>query len=365
VLTRTVRFQLGLFIVIALLGVSYVGIHYVGLQRFIGGSDYTVHVELADAGGIFTNAEVDYRGVPIGRVGSMRLTRTGIQVDLNITSARSIPADSHAVVADRSVIGEQYVDLQPQSSAGPYLKNGSTIAQRNTVLPPPVQDLLLSSDQLVASVPIKSLQVMVNELYTASQGAGANLQQLLTASRGFFAAADQNLPATISLLDTGKIVLATQQQEAGAITTFSANLARIGEQLRSSDGDIRRIISTGAAASQQVGGLISDVHGTLGSLLNSLLTTSSVFLQEKDGLREVLVNLPVAVGIGGAVITPKGINLGLVPTFFDPLPCTSGYSGTSRRSGLDTGPGAPLNTSAGCTAPASSGQDVRGTQNAP
>src|SRR2546423_3202665 len=120
-LSRTVRIQVVLFLVIALGGVTYVAIRYVGLQRYIGGSGYTVQAEFADAGGIFTNAEVDYRGVPIGRVGDMRLTKDGIEVDLDITSSTKIPSDTEAVVADRSVIGEQYVDLRPRTSTGPYL----------------------------------------------------------------------------------------------------------------------------------------------------------------------------------------------------------------------------------------------------
>ena len=364
-LTRTVRLQIVLFLVIALGGVAYVGIRYVGLQRYLGGSQYTVKVELADAGGIFTNAEVDYRGVPVGRVGDMRLTKTGIEVDLDITTSTKIPSDTQAVVTDRSVIGEQYVDLRPRTTSGPYLSDGSHIAAKDTALPPPVQDLLLNSDKLVASVPIGSLQTMISELDDATRGAGTKLQQLLVASRQFFAAATTNLPSTVSLLDNSQTVLATQQRESGAITTFSANLSLIGEQLRSSNGDIKKVITTGASAADQVGGLISDVHGTLGALLSDLLTTSAVFLQEKDGLREVLSQLPVAVSIGGSVITPHGINLGLVPTFFDPLPCTSGYGGTATRGALDTSGGAPLNTAAGCTSAPSTGKDVRGSQNAP
>ena len=107
-----------------------------------------------------------------------------------------------------------------------------------------MQDLLLSSDKLVASVPIGSLQTMVSELYNATQGAGAEFQQLLVTSKQFFAAATTNLPSTISLLDNSQTVLATQQQESGAITTFSVNLSLIGDQLRSSNGDISKLITT-------------------------------------------------------------------------------------------------------------------------
>ena len=107
------------------------------------------------------------------------------------------------------------------------------------------------------------------------------------------------------------------------------------------------------------------MHGSLGALLSNLLVTSDVFLARKDGVQQLLVGLPAAVTAGGSVVTPNGINVGVVPTFFDPLPCTAGYQGTHVRSGLTTAPGAPLNTAASCQAPASSGVDVRGAQNAP
>ncbi|CAM5573950.1 MCE family protein OS=Streptomyces tendae OX=1932 GN=F3L20_25615 PE=4 SV=1 [Streptomyces tendae] len=52
-------------------------------------------------------------------------------------------------------------------------------------------------------------------------------------------------------------------------------------------------------------------------------------------------------------------------TFFDPLPCTAGYGATRYRNGLDLGTAPPLNTGAACTAPASTGVNVRGSANAP
>ncbi len=74
----------------------------------------------ANSGGIFTNAEVTYRGVPVGRVGDLTLTQDGVSVALMIDdSAPQIPASAKAVVANRSAIGEQYVDLQPDTTRAP------------------------------------------------------------------------------------------------------------------------------------------------------------------------------------------------------------------------------------------------------
>ena len=65
-----------------------------------------------------------YQGA-VGEVGALRLTDDGMEADLVIDDdAPPIPANSRAVVANRSAVGEQYVDLQPLSDGGPYLTDG-------------------------------------------------------------------------------------------------------------------------------------------------------------------------------------------------------------------------------------------------
>ena len=119
-LTHRVRIQVIVFIVAGLLAVSYIAVRYVGLLRVFNVGVYGVRVELAAAGGLFPNAEVDYRGVPVGRVTSVGLTATGVEAQLQLnSSAASIPQNVRAVVTDRSIIGEQYLDLRPTTAAGP------------------------------------------------------------------------------------------------------------------------------------------------------------------------------------------------------------------------------------------------------
>jgi phospholipid/cholesterol/gamma-HCH transport system substrate-binding protein len=363
-LTRTVRIQLVVFVVASLVAITYMAVSYVGVLRMIGASGYHVKVELAQTGGLFTNGEVDYRGVPVGRVGAMKLTASGIEVNLNMNSSDKIPNNVKAVVANRSVIGEQYIDLQPQTDNGPYLKDGSVIPQTATQLPPPLSSLLLSTNQFLQSVPISSLQTTVNELYLANQNLGPNLQRLLTTSQAFFTTATENLPININLITQGKIVLDSQVQETTAIKTFSENLKLFNAQLAASDGDLRQLIDTAPAAAAQVSGLITDLNSSLSLLVTNLLTTSSVFLASGDSLKHILGDLPVALSVGNSVVTAQGVNVGLVPTFFDQLPCTAGYEGTQVQTGLDTTSGA-FNTNAQCTSPPSTGIDVRGSQNAP
>ncbi|MFC7656258.1 hypothetical protein ACFQV8_06870 [Pseudonocardia benzenivorans] len=61
-ITRTVRRQLFALLVITLVGVGYVGIRYAGLGTVFGATTYPVTMQLADSGGIFSGADVTYRG---------------------------------------------------------------------------------------------------------------------------------------------------------------------------------------------------------------------------------------------------------------------------------------------------------------
>lgn len=102
------------FLLITVVGVAFVGAKYAQVDKLIVDTDYTVSASFAESGGIFSGAEVTYRGQPVGRVGQLKLLSDGVDVNLVIEKKFKIPNDLLAVVANRSAIGEQYVDLQPR-----------------------------------------------------------------------------------------------------------------------------------------------------------------------------------------------------------------------------------------------------------
>ncbi len=366
-LTRAIKLKLAAFAVIGVLVLAFAGFHYANVGRYLGlRGYYVVRLELADGGGLYPGANVTYRGLSIGRVGAMRLTSTGIEVDLDISdSAPPIPGRLHAAVADLSAVGEQYLDLRPVTSAGPYLVDGSVIPQRDTELPLPVTSLLTSVNALATSLPLGSLRALTNELATGFAGQGANIQALVDGNSSLARAAKATLPQTITLLKDGRTVLATQIAESGALDSFGKSALLLARQLDKSNGSLRTLIIQAPQAAAQVANLLADSNPSLGVLIANLLTTSDVTLSRGKALEELLSALPADVAIGSTVINGKGARFGVALTFFSPLPCTAGYGGTVFRNGLDTSAGPPLNTSAGCAEPASSGVDVRGSAHAP
>ena len=366
-LTRTTRIQLVVFAVIAVLVMGYTGFHYANLGRLIGARGYyTVQMELSNTGGLFPNGDVTYRGVSVGRVGGLQLTPTGVVADLHISSsAPQIPSHLHAVVADLSAVGEEYVDLRPLTNQGPYLAQGSVIPREATTIPLPVTSLLTSVNTLATSLPLASLRVVLNELATGFADQGVNIQQLIDGQTKLVRAASSTISHSIALTEDSQVVLATQNAESAAFISFANSLKLFAGQLAASDSDLRRLVANGPAAAAQVSGLITDVSPSLGALIANLLTTAQVSLTRGNNINELLSALPAAIAAGSTVITTKGARFGVALTFFNPLPCTAGYQGTKIRNGLDTSPGPPLNTKAKCTSPPSSGINVRGSANAP
>jgi len=358
-LTRGVHVKLGLFVLVALLGTSYLGASYVGFTPFTDG--YRVTVTLPEAGGLFVNSEVTYRGVQVGEVTAMEPTDDGVEVTAEIEpGAPDIPADSTVQVRNRSSIGEQYLDIRGTDTTK-VLADGDHLSAGSAGLPPDLSEVLRSGRDLVASVPSDSLDTAIDEGYLVAQGLSDDFGRLLETSMDFQEAADDNFLVSASLIRNADRVLQTQEESSTAIGAYSRDLSLFASTLADSDADLRTLIGATPGASQQVSLLIRDVGRPLSLLMNNLVSTATIFGVNSAGVRDALIRLPEAVSIGWATTSARGFNLGMVPTFFNPLPCVDGYGGTALRPGTDASDGAPLNKRAGCTAPRGQG-NVRGPQ---
>ncbi|MGK5533099.1 MCE family protein [Streptomyces sp. URMC 129] len=365
-LTLTIRLRIMGFLLIGAVAVGYLGVNYADVGRYVGVVDYfEMKVELPETGGLYPNADVTYRGVSVGRVGSIDLTDDGVVATVRINkSAPDIPEDSTANVASLSAIGEQYLDLRPRTDSAPYIDGDTVIPVSDTSTPAPVTDMLGSLNDMVASVPLDSLRTVMDELGTALEGQGQNLGGILDAQYEFVQAAGEALPATVELMIDAQTVLATQAEQGDALREFAAGAAELGDQLRESDSDIRHVIQSAPGAGAQISGLLRDTDPGLSVLLANLLTTSELMVTRTSGFEQILALAPRVIAAGSTAIGPDGLNGNMAVTFFNPMPCTQGYEGTTYRNGLDTS-SSGLNVEAGCTASPSSGQNVRGSQNAP
>ncbi|WP_406144098.1 MCE family protein [Streptomyces sp. NBC_01012] len=366
-ITPAIRLKNIAFLVVAVLVLGFLGVRYADLGHYVGLRDYyTVTVRLPQTGGLFTHSDVSYRGVSVGRVGPIELTDDGVEAELRIEKdAPPIPDDLHAVVASLSAVGEQYIDLRPTRTDGPYLANGSVIGQADTTIPAPVTDVLTSVNDLTASVDTESLRTVVDEFGTAFSGRGDDLQVLLDTGSEFIEAADEALPTTTKLITDGETVLGTQNEQGEALKGFASGAAELAAELKGSDADLRRLIAAAPDATEQISGLLRDLDPAFGVVVANLLTTSEVAVTRQRGLEELLVKLPAVAAAGASAVDADGARFGMSVTFFEPLPCTAGYGATTYRPGTDVSTAPATNTEARCASSPGTGINVRGSANAP
>jgi phospholipid/cholesterol/gamma-HCH transport system substrate-binding protein len=378
----SVKIKLILFVVVTLLGISYVSAEYIGLAQWVTGDSCTVHADFPDSGGIFTNAEVTYRGVTVGQVGSLHLIRGGTQVDLKLDSCSgpSIPSHSTATVADRSVVGEQFVDIVPspgtKDNQGPYLEPGDAVGSMQVnQIPTATQTLLVNLDQLFRSVPLKALQTTIDELGKGFAGRGDDLGRLLDASDAFIAEASRsdNLSATIDLIDQSTSVLQTQLDQRQPLQIWTHSLNLLSQQLKASNGDFEHLLNTGPSDIATVTDFVKNNRTDFGATLANLATVGDLLVAHLGGIEQIFEMYPILAASGPTTVHDRVGWLGFVLQLVDnPQDCGDpdhggeGYGGTVRRYPSDTAP-MPPNVAAHCTAPNTGPRatSVRGSAHVP
>ncbi|MGJ9421999.1 MCE family protein [Aeromicrobium sp. CF3.5] len=291
--TRLTKIQLVIFAIITLIGGAIVGGRYAQLDRLFIDRTYEVTAQFSDSGGIFAGAQVTYRGIEVGTVGKLTFTPAGVEVRLDIEdSAPDIPADLLVVVANKSAIGEQYVDLQPRGRGEPFLADGSEVTLANTRIPIDTTTLLLDVNALVSSVDTDSLQTVVSELGQAFEGAGPDLSRILDTSSEFINAADDNIDVTRQLIRQSDQVLQTQIDKQDQLGTFSENLALFSDTLVDADPDLRRLLDDGTVAARNTDELVAENADDLTVVINNLITAGKPLAENQLGVRTIFTLYP-------------------------------------------------------------------------
>jgi phospholipid/cholesterol/gamma-HCH transport system substrate-binding protein len=363
-ISRQTRLQLLVFGLISVLGLTYTGMRYANLDRFFTDQGFIVAADFVDSGGIFKGAEVTYRGVPKGKVESLQLRPDGVRVAMRLKPGTQVPADVKAFVGNRSAVGEQYVDLQPQSDGTPYLTGGDVIPQTATQIPISPTTLLVNLDRLVNSVDVDDVGVVLDELGNAFEGTEDSLQRLVDAGDQLTLAATEHLPQTKKLINDGATVLNTQRDVAGQFRSFNRDLADLSATLRSSDPDFRRLFANGTQSAQQTTDLLETNRSALPVLLSNLVTIAQIQSVRLPAIRQILVTYPNVIAGGFTVVPDDGTTHFGLATTGEPKPCTEGYEGTKKRAPSDLKLRTP-NLNAYCKLKPETNRNVRGAQNEP
>ena len=233
-LTRRLAINLVAVLVLGIVTVGWVVSNVLGNGTL--NPPFDVTADFATTGGVFTNQEVTYRGVVIGKVGDLELNDDGVDVHLLINQEwdGKIPEDVVARVQNKSAVGEQFVNLIPRTSGGPTLGEGDLIARANTEIPVDFQELLRSLDTVLADLPPEQVSRLVTNLSDGIGGRGEDIASIFRSLRDLSVAFANAAPEQARLLDnatrTGSEFLRTKDEFAAAIQASDDVLEGLGDE---------------------------------------------------------------------------------------------------------------------------------------
>ncbi|OBK10136.1 MlaD family protein [Mycobacterium sp. 1245852.3] len=265
-------------------GVTYLAIGALRIDPFE--STYRVTIRLPESGGLLANQDVAVRGIRVGRIQSLRPVPTGVEVIANINANTRIPAASPVRVSGLSPAGEQYIDFEPASNAGPFLSNGSVIGPQHTTTPIPLSQVLADADGLLAQTDPKKLEIVKRELSLSKDGP-QKLTDIIDGATFLLSTMDPVLPQTVTMLKTSRVVLTTLSDKNAGLGATSRNIGDLMTGVNKMDGGYRRFVDRTPHALSSVDNLFDDNSDTMVGLLANLVTTARIVYLRVPALNAV------------------------------------------------------------------------------
>lgn len=250
-------------------------------------TSYRVTVQLPESGGLLPNQDVVLRGVRIGRVQSLQITDSGVNAVATIASRIKIPASSAVHVSELSAGGEQCLDFDAPSDAGPYLHDGSVITPDRTTVPLSMAQLLTDADGMLAQVDPHKMELVKKELSLTEEGP-QKLAAIVDGGTFLLSTLDSVLPETTSLIKSSKVVLTLTADKTAGVAAMTTSLDRALAGVNRMQGGYRRLTERAPRTLAAVDNLFTDNSDTMVQLLGSAASSAQLLYLRVPALNALL-----------------------------------------------------------------------------
>jgi virulence factor Mce-like protein len=189
---------------------------------------YQIHAIFPETGQLVPGADVRISGVNVGKVTKVQPEGVNSLVTLDIHNQYApVPADTHAVLRLKTLLGEGYIQLSTGTAARQKLPDGGTIP-RDHVQPTVSLDQALDSFDPSTQ---RALQQFLNGTFTSLAGRGQDLNFAIG-----------NLDPTVTELSA---VVGILNQQQGNVQRLINNLGSVLTTVGSRSADVQSLVTAG------------------------------------------------------------------------------------------------------------------------
>jgi virulence factor Mce-like protein len=228
---------------------------------------YRVHALFKETGLLVPNADVRVSGVNVGKVATVQASGLNSYVTMDIEPQFApIPVDTRAILRQKTLLGEAYVELSTGNRRGPKLRDEGTLPHSQ----------------------IENTQALDQVLGSFDRPTQLNLQALLNGTAEALAGQGQALNDAIGNLDP-------------AVTEFGAVVGELNQQ----QGNLRQLINSGATVLTTIGQRSHDLQSLIRAgdqVLGATAARDRALVATVDALPPFLAQLrPTLVKLGGTL----------------------------------------------------------------
>ncbi|MFL6062622.1 MAG: MCE family protein [Marmoricola sp.] len=336
-----IRRSLTGLVVVLLLGSGLLLVHSSGTK------DHELTAIFPRTTSLYAGAQVKVLGVKVGKVDSIKVTGTDVEVKMTVDGDVDLPADVHALIVPPSIVGDRFIQLAPVYDTGPKLGDHAHLGLDRTGVPVELDDTYSALDQFAAGLGPNgankdgALSRLVSATAKNLTGHGAAFNTTVRELAGAIstlAGSSGDINDTLTNLSALTSTLAGKDAELRALVT---NLARVGGTL---NGE-RNEIASSVVELKQALGLVSDFVRTNRSAIKQSISgatdVSAVLARRTKELSQLLDLAPVGLTSLANIY---------IPTNWDPAkPWLSSVAGRTGSADLRGGLTDDLDTQLGFT----------------
>lgn len=268
---------------------------------FRGAGERQLSAVFPEAIGLYSGADVDVLGVPVGSVASVHPHGTDVTVLMHIDHDVRVPAGARAVIVEPSVVSGRYVQLTPAYTGGPRLDDDATIPAGRTAVPVEVDQLYASLTRLSTALGPNGankhgalsdlLDTGAKNLKGNGKAFGTMITKLGKATRTLNGS-QSDMFGTVDNLSSFTKMLRTNDHD---VRKAEKQLAKVSNFLSADRHDLAKAVHNLGIALGQVQHFIHHNRKHIKSNVHKLASITQVLVNERKSLAEALDDVPLAL----------------------------------------------------------------------
>ena len=272
----------------------------------------TITVDLPLAGGLYQGSDVTYRGIVVGKVTDFRLASRGVAATVSLQPGADIPRGAAARVRSLSPIGEQFLDFEPTTTSGPFLRSGDVVAASATDVPTTVADLATSMNTLMSEIDPVKVRTVLGELNTGLAGAEQDLQSLAVNGTSLASTLDSQAGVIVRLLSSGQAALQLGADSRSQIVALTRSYATFAEWLQSYQPQLYAMLDKAPGQIEEMRHLIRSLAADMPSFLEAQASVAGILNTRNAALRALLQYFPAGLEAFASTISGGRVQLDIV-----------------------------------------------------